>query len=287
MAHITTDKAPEDQKDEAKEQFQKLSFAYGILSDERRRSRYDATGRTEESLHLDDEDDFNWSDYFRAQFAEVVSADAIQRFKNEYQGSDEEKLDVIGSYVSNEGDMDALFEEVMLSNSIDDEERFRKIIEEEIEAKRVEGYPAYVKEAKSKRKKRATEAKKEAKEAMEMAEELGVKDKLFGGDGTVGASSSPKKKGKQGEEDLSGLTALIQQRQKDRSNNFLADLEAKYAPKSKKGGVTKSKRIATVMEEPSEEAFKKNKKKTQTGEADEAEIVEVVEPRRTKRARRG
>ena len=281
------DKAPEDQKDEAKEQFQKLSFAYGILSDERRRSRYDTTGRTEETLHLDDEDDFNWSDYFRSQFAEVVSADAIQKFKAEYQGSDEEKLDVIGSYINNEGDMDALFEEVMLSNPLEDEERFRKIIDEEIAAKRVEGYPAYVKESKAKRKRRVTEAQKEAQEAMEMAEELGVKDKLFGGDGTSGGSSSSKKKGKKGEPDMSGLTALIQQRQKDRQDTFFDQLEAKYAPKGKKGNGTKGKRSARVADEPPEEAFQQNRKKTRVAESEGAEEVESTEPRRAKRARRG
>jgi DnaJ family protein C protein 9 len=234
---------------------------------------------------LDDEDDFNWSDYFRSQFAEVVSADAIERFKAEYQGSDEEKLDVIGSYINNEGDMDALFEEVMLSNPIDDESRFRKIIDEEIDAKRVEGYPAYLKESKSKRKKRVTEARKEAEEAMEMAEELGVKEKLFGSDGPKSSASS-KKKGKKGEEDLSGLTALIQQRQKDRQDTFFADLEAKYAPKGKKGAGGKSKRSARVMDEPPEEAFQRNRKHTRITEPEET-TQEVSEPRRAKRTRRG
>lgn len=283
IAHIYADKAAEDQKDEAKEQFQKLSFAYGILSDERRRSRYDTTGRTEETLHLDDDDDFNWSDYFRSQFAEVVSADAIERFKAEYQGSDEEKLDVIGSYVNNEGDMDALFEEVMLSNPIDDEDRFRRIIDEEIAAKRVEGYPAYIKESKAKRKKRVTEAKREAAEAMEMAEELGVKDKLFGTEGSNGSAKS-KKKGKKGEEDLSGLTALIQQRQKHRSDNFFADLEAKYAPKSKNGAEAKKKRSAKVVDEPPEDAFERNRRKTKAAEA--GSVDDEGESRRVKRARR-
>ncbi|KIW02388.1 uncharacterized protein PV09_06208 [Verruconis gallopava] len=274
------DKVPDDQKDKAKEEFQKLSFAYGILSDERRRSRYDTTGRTEETLHLDDEDDFNWSDFFRSQFAEVVSVDAIEKFKSQYQGSDEEKLDVIGSYVSNEGDMDALFEEVILSNPLDDEERFRRIIDAEIEAKRVEAYPAYVNESKGKRKKRLNEAKKEAKEAIQMAEELGLKDKLFG--------TSTNRKGKKDEEDLSSLTSLIQQRQKDRQENFLADLEAKYAPKNKKGSSGKNKRSAVDIDEPPEEAFQRNRKKGRNavGEGDSKEGPEVDQPR-AKRTRRG
>lgn len=234
---------------------------------------------------MDDEDDFNWSDYFRSQFAEVVSADAIERFKSEYQGSEEEKLDVIGSYVNNEGDMNALFEEVMLSNPIHDEDRFRKIIDDEIAAKRVEAYSAYVKESKAKRKKRVTEAKKEAEEAMEMAEELGVKEKLFGTDGTNGHAGAAKK-GKKSEPDISGLSAIIQQRQKSRADNFLADLEAKYAPKTKNGAAKgQSKRNSKVLEEPPEEAFQKNRRKGKSSEAPADEAEEDV-PRRTKRARR-
>ena len=281
MLTTSPDKAPEQEREEAKEQFQALSFAYGILSDPRRRSRYDTTGRTNETLHLDDEDDFNWSDFFRTQFEDVVSADAIEKFNTEYQGSEEEKLDVIASYVNNEGDMDALFEEVMLSNPLDDEERFRAMIDEEIKERRVEAYDEYVKESKAKRKKRVNEAKKEAKEAMEMAEELGVKDKLFA-NGKAGG-----KRGKKGEEDISGLTALIQGRQKERAKDFLADLEAKYAPK--KGGI-KGKRMAE--DEPPEEAFEKTAQRMRKGRkgrksGDAAVGAEDMEAPRAKRAKKG
>lgn len=270
------DKVPEDDKEEAKELFQRLSFAYGVLSDPRRRSRYDTTGRTNDTLHLDDEDDFNWSDFFRTQFEDLVSNDKIAAFKAEYQGSEEEKLDVIASYVNNEGDMDGIFEEVMLSNPLEDEDRFRKMIDEEIDEKRVEAYEAYVKETKTKRKKRVAEAKKEAKEAMQMAEELGVKDKLFG-NGKGGA-----KKGKKGEVDTSGLAALIQQRQKERSGNFLADLEAKYAQPKKKG-----KRV--MEDEPPEEAFEataKRSKKNQKVASANTDVGQETGERRSKRVKR-
>ncbi|KAF2426606.1 DnaJ-domain-containing protein [Tothia fuscella] len=276
------DKVPGSEKESAKEEFQKLSFAYGILSDPRRRSRYDTTGRTNETLHLDDEDDFNWSDFFRHQFEDIVTSDAIARFKEEYQGSEEEKLDVIAAYVTYEGDMDAVFEEVMLSNPLEDEERFRKMIDEEIEEKRVEAYDAYVKETKSKRKKRITEAKKEAKEAMEMAKELGVEDKLFGK--SNGANG---KKGKKGEEDISGLQALIQQRQKSRQEDFFDNLAAKYGAKEKSG--KKNKRMAED-DEPSEEAFQRTAQRMRKGkkaaESMEVEHKPEVEGRRSKRTKR-
>ncbi|RDI81655.1 Urea active transporter [Venturia inaequalis] len=272
---ISTHKVPEDDKEEAKELFQKISFAYGVLSDPRRRSRYDTTGRTNDTLHLDDEDDFNWSDFFRAQFEDLVSNDKIAAFKAEYQGSEEEKLDVIASYVTNEGDMDAIFEEVMLSNPLEDEDRFRKMIDEEIDEKRVEAYEAYIKETKTKRKKRVAEAKKEAKEAEKMAEELGVKDQLYG-NGKAGA-----KKGKKGEEDISGLAAIIQQRQKERSGNFLADLEAKHAPKKR------GKRV--MEEEPPEEAFEKTAQRAKKNKKTASASVDVEQEtgeRRSKRVKR-
>jgi DnaJ family protein C protein 9 len=207
-----------------------------------------------------------------------VSSDKIAKFKAEYQGSEEEKLDVIASYVNNEGDMDGIFEEVMLSNPLEDEERFRKMIDEEIDEKRVEAYEAYIKESKTKRKKRVAEAKKEAKEAMQMAEELGVKDKLFG---SSNASANKGKKGKKGEEDTSGLAALIQQRQKARAGNFLADLEAKYAPKKK------GKRVAE--DEPPEDAFVKTAqrvKKSSKSDKASPKVEQDAGERRSKRVKR-
>jgi DnaJ family protein C protein 9 len=227
-------------------------------------------------LSLDDEDDFNWSDFFRSQFADIVSTDAIERFKKEYQGGEEEKLAVIEAYVNGEGDMEAVFEQVMLSNPLDDEERFRKIIDDEIDEKRVEAYDKYVKETKASRKRRATNAKKEAAEALEMARELGVEKKLFGN----GTSKKRKANDAEEEPDYSDLAALIQQRQKSRAGNFLADLEAKYAS-PKKGG-KKSKRAA--VEEPPEEAFQKTAERAKRNSVKATE--ETVRPRKSKRAKR-
>lgn len=125
--------------------------------------------------------------------------------------------------------MDAVFEDVMLSNVLDDEERFREIIKEAIEKGEVGDYEKFSKESEKKRKKRVQKAKSEEKEAMEMARELGVADKLFG-----------KGKKRKGDGDESALMAVIQQRQKSRGESFLANLEAKYAPKPK-GKKTKRK----------------------------------------------
>lgn len=267
------------------------------------------TGRTSESLSLndDDEDDeFNWSDFYRAQFADVVTAESIAAFKTSYQGSEEEKMAVLEAYVMFEGDMDAVFEHVMLSEVEADEERFRRWIDEEIEMKRVEGYERYVKEGKGKRKRRRENARREAEEAREMAREMGIEEELYGEEDaksgaeedndehddeasgsmpSTKATASPSKKRKSAangtsakkpsKSDTSGLAALIAQRQQQRSRDFLADLEAKYAPKS---AGKKGKRGRADVEEPPEEAFEMNRKRSRVvGEDDDENAEEMLE----------
>lgn len=147
--------------------------------------------------------------------------------------------------------MDAVYEGVMLSNVLEDDERFRRIIDAAIEEGEVEGYKAYTKETKKRRNERLRAAKAEASEAQEYAKELGVHDQLFGEGGGSGPAKGKKGKSKKkddGSEDA--LAALIKRNQQTRAG-FLDSLEEKYAPqgKAKKG---KKRR---VEEEPSEEAF--------------------------------
>jgi DnaJ family protein C protein 9 len=239
------DKAPEDAKAAAHTKFQEIAFAYAILSDERRRNRYDITGRTEDSLDLDD-DAFDWISYYREQYKDVITANAIEGFASKYKGSEEERGDVLGWYEKCEGKMTRLYKNVMLSDPAEDEERFREIIDQAIESGEVEAYAAYTEESEVSRNKRVNAARKrkekEAKEAERHAEDLGI-----------GKDLKKKAKGKKEKDDGMGdLAALIGQRQKGRSDNFLADLEAKYAPKGKaKAGAKRA------MEEPPEEAFAK------------------------------
>lgn len=227
------------------------------MSDEKRRSRYDRTGRTDEAIvSFEDEGEFDWSDFYRAQFEDVVSESAIAAFKTEYQGGDEERGHLLAAYEDAEGDMERVYEEVMLSDPLADEERFRAIIDAAIEAGEVEAFEAYTGESKAKKKRRLQKARAEAEEAREMARELGVEEKLFG-KGGEDTGTKEKGKGKKSGKKESGedaLAALIQQRQKDRARNFLDDLEAKYAPKAKGS----NKRKGAQDDEPPEEAFQKN-----------------------------
>jgi DnaJ homolog subfamily C member 9 len=253
-----------------------------VLSDTRRRARYDTTGRISDSLTLADgeeDDEFAWADFYRAQFAEVITEEAIAKFKAEFQGSEEEKMAVIEAYVLAEGDLDAVFEEVMLSDPVDDEERFRAIIDHEIAEKRVEAYDRYVKETKASRRKRKQKAEKEAEAALQAAREIGVEEQLFGASSSSRARKTGKGKDKGGDE--SGLAALIQQRQKERATDFLADLEAKYAPKKGKGA---GKRRA--VDEPPEEAFQQTAQRRKRSKMHhDDEPVQTSSPRKAKKAR--
>lgn len=253
----TLDKVPESQKAEAHTTFQRIALANAVLSDPARRRRYDATGSTSESLV--DGDGFDWTEYYRAAYADAVSADAIQRFADKYKGSDEERDDVLVAYERHKGNMDALYETVMLSSVLEDDERFRAIIDEAIESGDVKGYKAYTKESARSREARTKAAREEAGEAEEYAKELGVHDKLFSTGKTSGAKAGAGKgkgkgKGKESSEDA--LAALIMGRQKERGESFLDALAEKYgagAASSKKKG--KKGKQPVDEEEPDEEAF--------------------------------
>ncbi len=251
-----------------------------------RRARYDRTGSTTIFTSLstadnndDDDDDiadFDWTSFYRAQYADVVSAASIASFAKEYRHSDDERRDVLAAYTKHAGDIDMLFEEVMLSDVREDEERFRNWIQEAIDAGEVEPYEKFLRETMEEkgkgkaggrgRKRRVERAKREAEEAEELARELGVRDKLMGGGG-------------QGEGEGEGegaLAALIQQRQRGRMEGFLEDLERKYAkPTTKtssqnkkkstdgsgKGKGERKKGKPATADEPPEEAFQRTEER--------------------------
>ncbi|KAF3480546.1 chaperone dnaJ 6 [Arthroderma uncinatum] len=246
------DKVSPEAKDEAHKKFQEIAFAYAILSDERRRRRYDTTGNTSESLDLED-DDFNWSDFYCEQFNVTIDGTLLDKFKREYKGSDEEKSDLLRAYEECEGDMDGVYEQVMASDVLEDDKRFRRIIKTAIKDGAVADFPAFSEETVETKRARAKAARNEASEAMEMARELGVEEQLFG-EGADSKQASAKGQGKGNKKKSGGedaLMALIQQRQKSRSDTFLANLEAKYAPKQSK------KQKKRAADEPPEEAFHK------------------------------
>ena len=176
-----------------------------------------------------------------------MTGETLNSYRETYQTSAEEREDVLAAYVSAKGDLDRVFKGVILSNALDDEERFRGYIDQGIKDGEVEAFPAYTRESKMKTARRRKIAAKEDVEAREHAKKIGVYDQLFG-DQDKGSTQKGKENKKEGGDQLA---QLIQQRQKARAGNFLEDLEAKYAPK--KGG-TKRKN-----DEPPEEMFQRNR----------------------------
>lgn len=247
LIHISDKAAPSDQAT-AHTKFQEIAFAYAILSDPARRTRYDATGSTAESLAGVD-GDFNWSDFFRQQFADAVTLDRFSLMKSEYQDSAEETRDLLAAYTKKKGDMNGIFNIVMMSDVLDDEDRFRVIIDDAIARGEVEPYDAYVKETAKSRELRRTRAERERKAAEKEAKKRGIHDKVFGED--QAGNRGQKRKA---EPDMQELEAMLVNRVKSRASTFLEkleNLEAKYTSKSKSGKSRKSKK----HEEPPEEAF--------------------------------
>jgi len=166
----------------------------------------------------------------------------VNNFKSKYQNSDEEKGDVLAAFKKSAGDLNKVFEMVMLSNPLDDEDRFRGYIDAAIKAQLVTPFVPYVEESEKKKKARHAKAKKEAKEAEEHAASMNKEKSKAGG----------KKTKKDSEADL---LDMIQNRNKGRSANFLDDLEAKYAGGKKGANVQNGKK--RKVEEPPEKAFQK------------------------------
>lgn len=162
-----------------------------------------------------------------------------------------------------------MYEAVMLSDVLVDDDRFREILDDAISKGEIDSYPAYAKETDETRLKAKKAAKKSRDDfdKRKVAEESKAKK--------VGKSHGKTKTKKSGG-DMADLAALIQQRQASRAGGFFDHLEAKYAPKSKG-----SKR-ATPMEEPPEEAFQaraaRAKKRKQSKKAvDEDEDMDLEE----------
>lgn len=71
-------------KAETSTKFQQIGFAYAVLSDEKRKQRFDRTGKTDEGFELAAGED-GWEAYFEEMF-ERVTRGKLDEMKKEYQG---------------------------------------------------------------------------------------------------------------------------------------------------------------------------------------------------------
>jgi DnaJ family protein C protein 9 len=151
-------------------------------------------------------------------------------------GSEEETEDVLEAYRTSSGDFDGIMSRIPHSTT-KDEARFITLIESSIESGSVDRLARWTKTSgsvKGKRRRAKIEAG-EAKEAEEHAKVLGIWEEMYGDAQKAAGSGSGKGaevKGKsavdEGEDDLSGLEAMIAKRQGSRESAMNALFE-KYS----------------------------------------------------------
>ncbi|PVH16649.1 uncharacterized protein CXQ87_004945 [Candidozyma duobushaemuli] len=231
------DKIQQVNSDVDKTVFPQIQFAYSILSDPAKRSRYDTTG----SLGYSGEEDvFDWKDYF-ASMTEKITIDMIEEDRAKYQGSDEEKEDILHNFAYYEGDFLRLFEVIPhLEFDEAQESRVFDIVDEALVSGAIDmdknmqkTWDKYKKSRKTKVKQMLKKLAKEAKQAEEMSKKITKKPLKTEGD----------------------LAALIQRKNAGKLDDLISNLEAKYGKSKGK------KRQAPDLDDEEFERIQKSMKK--------------------------
>lgn len=184
----------------------------------------------------------------------MVTGDSINRFSATYKGSEEEKNDVFAAYRKGKGKWKWIYESVMLSNPLEDEDRFREIIDEGIKNGELEYFEAYSEEPKQTKNRRMNAAREEAEEAAVEKAKMAKSKKSGGGEkGKAMAKAN-------GLDNLAVAMAESRQKRQQVQASFLERLEAEAhaaeAEKKSKGKKGKGKKRAQEEDGmPSEEAF--------------------------------
>ncbi|KAG2349921.1 DnaJ-domain-containing protein [Suillus weaverae] len=273
--------ATEEERANASTQFQRIGFAYTVLSDEKRRKKYNKTGKTDEGLLGEADEDGGWEAYFEDLFDRVTRG-KLDEMKKEYQGSSEEIEDLKAAYLETGGSFDEIMKHIPHS-TIDDEPRFVVALSKLVQAGDLPSLPQWASSSKDEKAKlvRKKQSNKEAKEAEELAKELGVWDEFYGS-GKTGARKAKGKAKKSAddddEEDTSALQALILKRQKNR-HGFLDDLAAKYSnleeSSRKKGGRGRKRKKDADESEAEAESPKKKPHVQDPPDIDDEEFAKI------------
>ncbi|XP_054280880.1 dnaJ homolog subfamily C member 9-like [Macrosteles quadrilineatus] len=208
------DKVEDSEREEATEKFKILGKVFSILNDVEKRSIYDDTGSwSEEGEDFTERD---WVEFWRNYFKEVTITD-LDKYADEYKGSDEELEDLKKAYEKCKGDFDKMFQYIMFA-TVEDEERIRGRLMKLIEQDELPSYDIFVNEPQEKRDRRIRRLRKEAKEAEDVV-----------------------KKAKK-EQEFEELTkAILSRKTQTPTMGFLESLEQKFAPKGKKAKKSRSK----------------------------------------------
>ena len=146
---VHPDRVKQEEKELATKKFQALCKVHSILSDKDLRGVYDETGEVGEEI-IDQERD--WDYYWRVMFPKITTAD-IKNFEKKYKGSKDELSDLKENYLKFEGDMEKLLENI-ICGSMEDEERFREVLQGCIDSGELPEYDAFVNEDRKKKKAR-------------------------------------------------------------------------------------------------------------------------------------
>ncbi|KAI8922948.1 hypothetical protein BC831DRAFT_385591, partial [Entophlyctis helioformis] len=231
--------ASDEQRAEATAAFQRLSKAYAVLSDSDRRATYDLTGSLQDSILDLKSSDVSWATYFRELWSGVVSEQTITDFKVKYQCkypsadalySEEERRDVLASYVKAKGVLLDIIDLVPLSN-LYDIDRFQTLIQDAIDAGEVEQFKKFPIINQRELARRRAQLEKEARADLS-AESSGVSSLSSS---SIASSASGSRSGSRpgsasGSE--AALAALIKARNASRLDSLVERLEQKYGGKT-------------------------------------------------------
>ena len=219
---VHPDKVEEALKEESKLKFQALGKIYTILSDTEKRNLYDETGVIDGENTFINDDERDRDKYWRVLFKKITEEDINDFFKT-YKDSNDEKDDLKRLYVKHKGDMDLILEEMLSSSVIEDEERYREMIQQAIDNNEVENFRKFTNETKSKKDKRKIKYEKEAKEAEELKKQLGYEGDIF------------------------KAIAQKQESRKQLADSFFDNLAEKYGKKERvKKTITKTRRTKKI-----------------------------------------
>ncbi|KAM9893872.1 hypothetical protein OXX79_006055 [Metschnikowia pulcherrima] len=226
------DKIQQLQTNEDKDQFPKIQLAYSVLSDPLKRRLYDTTGSYGDNMEGAGE--FDWKVYFE-NMTEKITIDMIDEDREKYQGSNEEKEDILNNFVYYEGDFLKLFEVIPhLEFDEASENRVFDIVDHAVANETIEvdktmtnTWNKYKKSRKTKVKQVLKKMAKEAQEASELAKKIGAKK----------ASNE------------NDLMAIIQKKNSGRMDDLISSLEAKYGrSKGKKRSMPDDAEFTKIQE---------------------------------------
>lgn len=218
---VHPDKNPNDP--DAAKKFQEVNEAYVILSDEKKRKRYDLTGE------IDDDNLEDLINKWRFFYKEFTTED-IDDFAKSYKNSVEEQQDLINFYEDKEGDLTHILQWIPLSEN-SDVDRFIGIFEKLIKEGVIEDTKRFWQT-----RDKVERLKEDQEEVREAEEAKGEKRRVKKG----------KKKTTKPDTSFQELqNKILAKRNGPNSNNFLSSLASKYCQEDVDMGM------------PSEEEFQK------------------------------